>query len=287
MWDAERAGALGARCRGWEPWPGPPGAAILLLLAPGLVPLGGCNEAPISALGDEGRIRYWVPRGDFEEESLEELRFAVGADHRVSALLTGAGRLAVRDPSEVAHRAQDGDHWVSGSGGRWERVGPGHVVKTINDFEILGVEPGTAVVETHEGARVIDRIGLNFEQPAALRLAVRARGPDRGAESLDIEPPYTVEAGTVLSFTVFPVDPDGERLFGQFTNPSIRTEPPLALAPYTALPITYEDSVVPAPRRPLEFTILTAGLVRIDVSDDVSGAEGSIEVEVLPRMEGR
>lgn len=253
--------------------------------------LSGCASDTVSAIGDHGRVRYSVPRQLEEADTLRDLRFATGLLHVVDAHLTEPGKAAVQRPGEVSHRAIDEQHTITdGGGGGWDRVGPGHLVETMAPVNVLALAEGAAVVETHEGVRIIDRIALPFEDAASLGVHVRARGPDRGDESVDLEAPYQVEAGTVLSFTVHPLARDGAPLRGELPEPEIRTDPPLALAPYNRVTAVFEDGIVSeigADRRgvELEYTVLPAGRVTIEFTDTQSGAEGVVEVDVSPRTE--
>ncbi len=193
-------------------------AASLLLV--------GCGTT-ITERGDRQQIRYSVYTHTYvDADNLDDVAFLVGPTTTVSARLTTWGVARTEDPEDVRHRSTDPALHVSNTS----------VDGAPGKAQVRADEAGTYPLESLEGDRLVDRVGLHFAVPTRLEVSgLVERDGEWVVASPDTDSTFRV--GDVLTdISVVAHDPEGRRILGDL---EVRIE---SSRPYKATSDTIPDS---------------------------------------------
>lgn len=229
--------------------------------------LAGCGDST-SSVGDNGLLRYTltttyeVPQGE-----LRDARIVAGHKQEILVSLTNDGRDDVDDPESLVHALVPSD---------------GTTIETLEgsesdppDMRLKVSTSGQYTIESRDGDEVIDKITLNFEEPASFEVLVDVRGPwEESFERVDSNP-TAVEEGSQIVLQPVPLNGSGDRLAGQMT-PNVTVDPHWAVTPGVDVVGAYEDGIWTGEGE-INFYMIEPATVSFTISDAVSGAS-SVQV---------
>ncbi|HNW83649.1 MAG TPA: hypothetical protein PKG52_12250 [bacterium] len=236
--------------------------------------ISGCFSADSNTSEGENGVLSYSLYTDYEASgNLSTGILPTLVTHRIEVYSTGAESIGRYD--EIIHKVEPSDNAI---------IITDDDDYSIPDFTIKVSKPGKYTVITKNSRKEIDRITLNFEDPASLKVVTKIREPykytfDKAAESSNI----TTEEGSQVAFIPYFYNADNVRMIGNI-GCEYTADPDWMVVPDVEWNSETEDSSWTA-NYASSYYFIEEGTVTFTIWHEESGMTGRQKFTITPAGE--
>jgi len=223
----------------------------------------GCGDFTSSS-GELGMLNYGLHTTYELDGALTEVSLITRHSQSIHVDLSSTAEESIADPWEITHSAsQTGISISSDDTDEGNTNPPG--------FDVIAIEPGYYTVESYHNDELLDRIELMFDVPLNIDVISWIRpGQDDTFSTSSTDQEVSIELGTQVAFLPIPLDPNGERLIGDF-NVTYTVEPKsAAIRTHNVIEVYENEGVLGAPAND-SLVFIETGKVTVTIADDLNG----------------